>query len=506
MYSRLIVVGNAAAPTATEVFQDLKAALERGEVAGDLGAIQATDGLSKADLVTSFDKAMAQAVTSIRSAEEANLVVLGLTTAPTPSFDVLQWNLELAANTACSVVFAVDGEGLGAALVEQEIRVLLGRAQRAHATVAGVVLEGVRGIDLPDFGVPVVHAPLTPENSGALLGVTSTAVTPLAFKANLLARAGADRKRIVLPEAEDDRILYAAAELLEQSVADIILLGEEAAVKARADELNLNIDEARVISTSDEALASKYSAELARLREAKGLTLEDARRMVATPTYFATMMVQMGDADGMVSGATHTTADTIRPAFQIIKTAPGAGLVSSSFLMLMADEVLVFADCAVVVSPNAQQLAQIAVSTAKTAKAFGVDPRVAMLSYSTLGSGSGPSVDTVTEATKTARELDPSLAVEGPIQFDAAVDESVGSAKAPDSPVAGRATVLVFPDLNAGNIGYKAIQRTAGAVAVGPILQGLRKPVNDLSRGALVEDIVNTVAITAIQAQAGEDN
>lgn len=505
MYSRLIVVGNVAAPTATQVYSDLVGALEQGEVASDLGSVDALEGISKTELVTTPEKAMNEAVTSVRSAQEANLVVLGLNAAPTPSFSVLDWNLDLAANAACSVVFAIDAEGLGSASLAQEMEVLVGKANAANATVAGFVIDGARGLDLPDLGVPVLYAPFTADQASGLLGTKATAVTPLAYKAHLLAQAAANKQRIVLPESEDDRILRAAAELLEQDVADLILLGDPQAVASRADEMNLDISQAQVVSIDDPNLVDKYSQELAKLRASKGMTVEQAKDVLKDKSYFATMMVQMGDADGMVAGAVQTTADTIRPALQIIKTAPGVSLVSSAFLMLMPAEVLVFADCAVNVSPDAEQLAQIAVTTAATAEAFDVDPKVALLSYSTLGSGSGPSVDIVTHATARARELDPALPIEGPLQFDAAMDEAVASSKAPDSPVAGQATVFIFPDLNTGNTTYKAIQRTAGAVAVGPILQGLRKPVNDLSRGALVEDIVNTVAITAIQASASDD-
>ena len=504
MYSRLIVVGNVAAPTATEVYHDLLEALQKGEVASDLGFIDATEGISKTLIATDPEKALREAVISVRSAEEANLVVLGLNASPTPSFSALSWNLDLAAHAGCSVVFAIDAEGLGASSLAHEIENLLRCAKKSHATVAGIAVDGARGLDIPDFGVPVLYTPFTADQASVLIGVKPVAVTPLAFQANLLERASANKQRIVLPESEDDRILQAVAELQSQDVADIILLGDAAAVAKRAEELNLDISSASVVSTDDAALADKYAAELARLREAKGVTLEQARQMVADKSYFATMMVQMGDADGMVSGATHTTAETIRPALQIIKTAPDAGLVSSAFLMLLPDRVIVFADCAVNVDPDADQLAKIAVTSAQTAKTFDVDPKVAMLSYSTLGSGSGPSVDKVTAATAKVREIDPDLAVEGPIQFDAAVDESVGASKAPGSPVAGAATVLVFPNLDSGNIAYKAVQREAGAVAVGPVLQGLRKPVNDLSRGATVADIVNTVAITAVQAAAGQ--
>ena len=329
----------------------------------------------------------------------------------------------------------------------------------------------------------------------------SDVVTPIMFQAELVERARADRRTIVLPEPDDDRILRAADAILRRGISDVVLLGDAASVRARAAELGLDIAAARVASTSDPDLLEKYAAEFARLRAKKGVTLEQAREKIQDVSYFGTMMVHMGDADGMVSGAAHTTAHTIVPSFQIIKTAPGVSVVSSIFLMAMKDRVWAFGDCAVNPNPTPEQLADIAVTSARTAAQFGVTPRVAMLSYSTGTSGAGPDVDAVVEATRLAREKAPELAIEGPIQFDAAVDAAVASKKLPGSDVAGKATVFVFPSLEAGNIGYKAVQRSSGAVAVGPVLQGLNKPVNDLSRGALVEDIVNTVALTAVQAQ-----
>lgn len=329
----------------------------------------------------------------------------------------------------------------------------------------------------------------------------TTAVTPLAFRSSLISRAQANKKRIVLPEASDERILRAADELIRLDVASIILVGEEEDIKSRAADLGLDLSAAEIVSPKNPELIEKYATEFARLRAKKGVTYEQAVEKLADLSYFGTMMVHMGDADGMVSGAIHTTANTIVPSFQIIKTKPGAGLVSSCFLMLMKDRVHVYADCAVTTNPTPEQLAGIAISSAETAKQFGVDPRIAMLSYSTGTSGKGPDVDAVVEATRIAREARPDLMIEGPIQFDAAVDAKVAATKLPESDVAGRANVFIFPELNAGNIGYKAVQRSSGAVAVGPVLQGLNKPVNDLSRGALVEDIVNTVAITAVQAQ-----
>lgn len=327
-------------------------------------------------------------------------------------------------------------------------------------------------------------------------------VTPLMFEYELLDRARSDRKHVVLPEGSDDRILRAASTLLQREVADLTILGDEASIRTRATELGLDLSAAKVIDPKAGQLLERFAAEYTELRKHKGMTVERAREIVSSVSYFGTMMVQLGLADGMVSGAAHTTAHTIKPSFEIIKTTPGTSVVSSVFLMCLEDRVLVYGDCAVNPDPTAEQLADIAISSAETAAQFGIEPRIAMLSYSTGSSGSGADVDKVRTATELVRERRPDLSVEGPIQYDAAVDASVAQTKMPDSAVAGRATVFVFPDLNTGNNTYKAVQRSAGAVAVGPVLQGLRKPVNDLSRGALVQDIVNTVAITAIQAQA----
>ncbi|TFD90676.1 phosphate acetyltransferase [Cryobacterium lactosi] len=325
-------------------------------------------------------------------------------------------------------------------------------------------------------------------------------VTPLMFEYTLLERARQNRMRIVLPEGDDDRVLRAAATLLARDVADLIILGEEFEVRSRAIGLGLDIAKASVVSPFDDVLRMRFAEEYARLRAHKGVTIDQARDVVTDVSYFGTMMVQLGLADGMVSGASHTTAHTIRPSFEIIKTRPGVSVVSSVFLMALADRVLVYGDCAVNPDPTAAQLADIAISASETAIEFGIEPRIAMLSYSTGGSGSGADVEKVREATALVRERRPDLAVEGPIQYDAAADAAVAAAKMPDSAVAGKANVFIFPDLNTGNNTYKAVQRSAGAVAIGPVLQGLRKPINDLSRGALVQDIVNTVAITAIQA------
>jgi phosphate acetyltransferase len=329
-------------------------------------------------------------------------------------------------------------------------------------------------------------------------------VTPMMFEHELLEQARADRRRVVLPEGTEERVLWAADVLVRRDVCDLTLLGDVEAIRKKASDLSVNLGDTQLIDPQTSELRDAFAEKYAALRAHKGVTVELAYDVVSDVNYFGTLMVQEGLADGMVSGSVHSTAATIRPAFEIIKTKPDASIVSSVFFMLLADKVLVYGDCAVNPDPDAEQLADIAVQSAATAARFGVDPRIAMLSYSTGTSGSGADVDKVREATKLVREAHPELRIEGPIQYDAAVEPSVAATKLPGSEVAGQATVLVFPDLNTGNNTYKAVQRSAGAVAVGPVLQGLRKPVNDLSRGALVSDIVNTVAITAIQSQAQE--
>ena len=333
----------------------------------------------------------------------------------------------------------------------------------------------------------------------------SSVVTPLMFEYQLVERSRADRRRIVLPEGNDDRVIRAAATVLARGIADLVILGDEGDIRTRAAELGVDLTAAQIISPFDPHYVEQFAQEYARLRAHKGISFDQAADTVTDVSYFGTLMVHLGLADGMVSGAAHTTAHTIRPAFEIIKTKPGVSVVSSVFLMALADRVLVYGDCAVIPDPTSEQLADIAISSAATAAQFGIDPRVAMLSYSTGESGSGADVEKVRAATALVRDRAPELLVEGPIQYDAAADAAVAAAKMPGSQVAGRTTVFVFPDLNTGNNTYKAVQRSAGAVAIGPVLQGLNKPINDLSRGALVDDIVNTIAITAIQAQADAD-
>ncbi|MFI8103596.1 phosphate acetyltransferase [Streptomyces sp. NPDC086023] len=331
----------------------------------------------------------------------------------------------------------------------------------------------------------------------------STRVTPMMFEHQLLERARSERRRVVLPEGAEDRVLRAADVVLRRGVCDLTLLGDEQAILKKAGDLGVDISAAQLIDPLTSPLRERFAEFYAKARAHKGMTVELANDVVTDVNYFGTLMVQEGLADGMVSGSVHSTAATIRPAFEIIKTKPEASIVSSVFFMCLADKVLVYGDCAVNPDPDAEQLADIAIQSAATAAAFGVEPRIAMLSYSTGTSGTGADVDKVRKATELVRAQRPDLLIEGPIQYDAAVEPSVAATKLPESDVAGRATVLIFPDLNTGNNTYKAVQRSAGAVAVGPVLQGLRKPVNDLSRGALVQDIVTTVAITAIQAQGG---
>jgi phosphate acetyltransferase len=330
----------------------------------------------------------------------------------------------------------------------------------------------------------------------------SSRVTPLMFENDLIDRARADRRRLVLPEGTDERILRATETLLRRGVADLTLLGDPEEINRRAREIGVQIDAAQLVDPASSKWRDEFAETYAELRKHKAVTLDLAYDVVRDVNYFGTLMVAAGLADGMVSGARHTTAATIRPAFEIIKTVPGVSVASSVFFMLLADRVLVYGDCAVNPDPDAAQLADIALSSAQTAAAFGIEPRVAMLSYSTGSSGAGADVEKVAAATALVRERRPDLPVEGPIQYDAAIDPAVAATKLPESAVAGKATVFVFPDLNTGNNTYKAVQRSANAVAVGPVMQGLRRPVNDLSRGATVKDIVNTVAITAIQAAA----
>lgn len=326
-----------------------------------------------------------------------------------------------------------------------------------------------------------------------------TLMSPEAFRFKLTELARAANKRIALPEGDEPRTLRAAAKVAEAKIAIPVLYGKKDEILAKAKELGVSLDHGVEFIDPDE-IRENYVARLVELRKAKGLTEDQARELLKDNVFLATMMLERDEVNGLVSGAVHTTANTIRPALQVIKTAPGSKLVSAIFFMLMKEQVYVFGDCALNLNPKAEELAQIAIQSADTAKAFGIDPRVAMITYSTGKSGKGPDVDLMTEATKIAQELRPDLTIDGPLQYDAAVMPDVAAQKAPGSKVAGKATVFIFPSLSTGNTVYKAVQRSANVVAIGPMLQGLNKPVNDLSRGALVDDIVYTIAITAIQA------
>lgn len=372
------------------------------------------------------------------------------------------------------------------------------------------ILQGLHGTIDPENHPKIMSAlglfetcVNTNELQNALVTRASTRITPYMFEYNLLQKARSSKQHIVLPEGISERVLQAADILHKRDVVKLTLLGEEERIRKIASSLNVELDGIDIVDPEKSPYFDEYVEAYYEARKHKGILMGDARDRMTDLTYFGSMMVHKGHADGMVSGSITTTAQTIRPAFEFIKTKPGASIVSSVFLMCQNDKILVYGDCAVNPNPNSRELAEIAISSAETARIFGVDPKVAMLSYSTGDSGAGKDVDKVVEATAILRELAPDLMVEGPIQYDAAIDPVVAKEKLPESKVAGHATVLIFPDLNTGNNTYKAVQRAvAGSMAIGPVLQGLNKPVNDLSRGCLVRDIVNTVAITAIQAQA----
>ncbi|MGM5594756.1 phosphate acetyltransferase [Corynebacterium glucuronolyticum] len=391
----------------------------------------------------------------------------------------VSYDSEAAAALGIPVIFIVDKRGLTEKLAVREAGGYL-------ATVGGVFTEGELTADAI---------------AEALTGVdTKPVMSPDYLQTWLQKKAQEKTTRIVLPEGDDDRILQAAHEVLAEGICELMILGDKETVTSRASALGLDISRAEIIDHLTDPRAEEFAAQFAELRKKKGITLEQARETMKDVSYFGTMLVHTGQADGMVSGAAHTTAHTIRPSFQIIKTKPGTSVVSSIFLMAMRGRLWAFGDCAVNPNPTAEQIGEIAAVSAQTAAAFDIDPKVAILSYSTGTSGAGPDVDRAVAATAKAKELAPDTLIDGPLQFDAAVDPGVAAKKAPESPVAGKATVMIFPDLEAGNIGYKTAQRTGGALAIGPILQGLNKPVNDLSRGATVPDIINTIAITAIQA------
>ncbi|MEU2504736.1 phosphate acetyltransferase [Streptomyces sp. NPDC007863] len=485
-----------AAPTVAQITHALGATVVLGDDAGL--ARDALDFVFGGAMLPNFLNALTPGCLVVTPGDRADLVVgaLAAHSAGTPPIAGVLLTLDerptdailtLAARLAPGTpVISVAGNSFPTAAELFALEGKLNAATPRKAETALGLFE--RHVDTADLLKRISVAP-------------SGRVTPMMFEHELLEQARADRRRVVLPEGTEERVLRAADVLLRRDVCDLTLLGDVEAIRKKAADLSVDLRDTQLIDPQTSELRDAFAEQYAALRAHKGVTVELAYDVVSDVNYFGTLMVQEGLADGMVSGAVHSTAATIRPAFEIIKTKPEASIVSSVFFMCLADKVLVYGDCAVNPDPNAEQLADIAVQSAATAARFGVEPRIAMLSYSTGTSGSGADVDKVREATKLVREARPELRIEGPIQYDAAVEPSVAATKLPDSEVAGQATVLIFPDLNTGNNTYKAVQRSAGAIAVGPVLQGLRKPVNDLSRGALVSDIVNTVAITAIQSQ-----
>ena len=421
-----------------------------------------------------------------------NLVIQGI--APNDAHLFLsRLNNDLAGAFNARVVFAVSS---GHATAE--------RLNMAKASFAGRAVEFGGVIGAPAAvaeaaGLAFLGSIEKPENTAALAAPQAVRLSPAQFRFNMMEAARKADKRIVLPEGAEPRTVEAAVICHEKGIARCVLLAKRAEVEAVAQARSLTLPTSLEIIDPD-TLIEQYVAPMCELRKSKGLTPEDARKQLQDTVVLGTMMMAQNDVDGLVSGAVHTTANTIRPALQLIKTAPGASIVSSVFFMLLPGQVLVYGDCAVNPNPTPEQLAEIAIQSADSAKAFGIEPRVAMISYSTGTSGAGPDVDAVAQAVAIAKEKAPNLAIDGPLQYDAASVADVAKSKAPNSPVAGKATVFVFPDLNTGNCTYKAVQRNANVLSVGPMLQGLRKPVNDLSRGALVEDIVYTIALTAIQA------
>ncbi|MCV7239235.1 phosphate acetyltransferase [Mycolicibacterium celeriflavum] len=485
------------APSVTELQQAVEGTLLSGDPA--LLSREAMDLMVAGMTAERVLERLTEGVAVIAAGDRSD-VVLALASAhaaegfPSLSCIILNGGLELHP----AIAALVSGLGLRLPIIATEFRTFE-TASRVASARGRVTAASVRKIDT---ALALMEAHVDTRELLAQLAIPIPAVvTPQMFTYKLLDWARSDRKHIVLPEGDDDRILTAAGRLLHRGVADLTILGDESQIRPRAAELGVDISGATVLNPQTSDLCDKFAEQYAELRKHKGVTVEQARETIHDVSYFGTMLVYNDMVDGMVSGARHTTAHTVRPAFEIIKTLPDVETVSSIFLMCLADRVLAYGDCAIVPDPTSEQLADIAISSARTAASFGIEPRVAMLSYSTGTSGAGAEVEKVRAATELVIAREPDLLVDGPIQYDAAVEPSVAKSKMPESKVAGRATVLIFPDLNTGNNTYKAVQRSAGAIAIGPVLQGLKKPVNDLSRGALVEDIVNTVAITAIQAQ-----
>jgi phosphate acetyltransferase len=482
-----------------------------GEIQAALGArpVLAVDGMLDRDVrdvriaamsAEHFIEDLTDGTLVVVPADRSDIVVACLASTLSPTFPAvagllltggyqLSPTVRSLLETSPFPVFEIDERThLAAAAIAAVRPVLRAKSERKIATALGLFERSVDKVELQMRCM--VKRPAR--------------MTPTMFEYELIERAKTARRHIVLPEGEDDRVLRAADILLRRGVVALTVLGDAETVRGRAAALGVDLDGAQLVDPLSSPERKRYGAVYHELRKHKGMTPEAAYDALGDPTYFGTMMVHLGEVDGMVSGAAHTTGDTIRPAFEFVKSRPGVSVVSSVFFMCLSDRVLVYGDCAVNPLPDSTQLADIAISSADTAAAFGIAPRIAMLSYATGDSAKGERVDAVREATEAVRRLRGDLKVDGPIQYDAAVDASVAKLKLPDSEVAGSATVFIFPDLDTGNVAYKAVQRSSGALAIGPVLQGLRRPVNDLSRGCGVSDIVNTVAITAIQAQADE--
>ncbi len=430
----------------------------------------------------------------------------------------LNLNIDIASNLASPLVCIKDANAMN---LDEVISSLSNKIEEIHAKGAEILASIITNFDHADknilnkriqditnFHISFVAKNADIEKSidftnilASLKNHESEKITPMMFEFQIMEQARSNKQRIVLAEGEEERILLATAILIERKVADMILIGDKAKIEAKAKDLGVDVSKATIIDPAKSDDYEDFAQTYAELRKAKGVTLEDAKQKMLDCTYYATMMVYKNKADGMVSGAINTTGHTVRPALEFIKTKPEYSIVSGVFFMCLKDRVFTFGDCAINPNPNPEQLAEIAINAADTAKKFGLSQRIAMLSYSTGSSGKGADVDAVIEATKHVKEKAPNLKVEGPIQYDAAINPDVAKTKLPNSEVAGKASIFIFPDLNTGNNTYKAVQRAGNAVAIGPVLQGLNKPVNDLSRGCTVPDIVNTVAITAVQAQ-----
>lgn len=491
----------------------------------DVGSLRDDVPAARSDIMSAIHRL-------VRSAEPDAVVAVG-TDGPVEFLpDAFRLDCAVAADLGAHVVLVICTRHRSSEQLRSSVDSCLATASQEGASVAAIVVTGCAEdretetrASLADVGLSVsVVPPVSVELGDAaseaaairlikghvpsdavmrlLSSPVSRVMTPVAFQQDLIHRASLNRRRIVLPEGGEERILRAADYLLAHDIVDITLLGDRNDIMRHAHALGLtHLGTAEIVGMDDRTLLPAMTDRLCKLRARKGMTPEQARALLRQPSYFGTMLVEMGRADGLVSGSVTSTADTVRPALQIIRTRSDASIVSGAFIMCLPDHPVLFADCAIMTNPDAGQLADIAIQSAQTARAFGIEPRIGMLSYSTLGSGSGPDVDLVTEATRIVTLRRPDLPVVGPIQFDAAWSPTVAATKAKGNDVAGHVTVFVFPSLSAGNIVYKAVQRSSGALAIGPVLQGLNRPVNDLSRGASVKDIINTIALTAVTAQ-----